>query len=116
MDVDRISFQPRLPALLEAIANAHFVAFDLELSGIQSRQFNTAKATDGTHEGKRTLQQRYEDMKDAAERYQVLQVGITCVEEDSERGLYVMRPYNFYLNPVMEERLDVERVFSYQSG
>ncbi|KAI9872401.1 MAG: hypothetical protein M1830_001690 [Pleopsidium flavum] len=27
-----------------------------------------------------------------------------------------MRPYNFYLNPVMEERLDVERVFSYQSG
>ena len=32
-------------------------------------------------------------------------------------GVYVTRPYNFYLNPVFEEKgLDVERIFSYQSG
>lgn len=31
-------------------------------------------------------------------------------------GIYTLRPYNFYLNPVIEERLDVERIFSYQSG
>ena len=31
-------------------------------------------------------------------------------------GVYILRPYNFYLNPVVEEKLDVERIFSYQSG
>ena len=86
MDVDRSSFQPRLLALLEAIANAHFVAFDFELSGIQSKQSHTVRATDAPHEGKQSLQQRYAELKDAAEKYQILQVGITCVEEDTERG------------------------------
>lgn len=91
MDVDRISFQSKLPAMLEAIANAHFVAFDLELSGIQSKQFTMPKATGGIHEGKQTLQQRYEEMKEAAEKYQVLQVGITCVEENREKGTTEVR-------------------------
>lgn len=31
-------------------------------------------------------------------------------------GVYVIRPYNIHLNPVPEERLNVERTFSYQSG
>lgn len=83
MDVDRFSFSSQLGALLEAIAKAHFVAFDLELSGIQSRQFSL---TDAPHGGKHTLQERYVDLKAAAERYQVLQVGLTCVEQDSETG------------------------------
>jgi len=83
MDVDRFSFSSQLGALLEAIAKAHFVAFDLELSGIQSRQFSP---TDAPHGGKHTLQNRYVELKAAAERYQVLQVGLTCVEQDSETG------------------------------
>ena len=31
-------------------------------------------------------------------------------------GVYVARPYNFYLNPVPDKKLNVERDFSYQSG
>ena len=31
-------------------------------------------------------------------------------------GIYVARPYNFYLNPVPDKKLNVERDFSYQSG
>jgi len=27
-----------------------------------------------------------------------------------------VRPYNFNLNPLVEERLDIERIFAYQSG
>lgn len=86
MDVKGIAFQPQLPALLEAIAEAHFVAIDLELSGIQSRYIN--KSVAGLVEGgKQTLQQRYEETKEAAEKYQVLQIGLTCVKEDRDRGI-----------------------------
>ena len=31
-------------------------------------------------------------------------------------GVYVARPYNFFINPVADGRLDVERIFSFQSG
>lgn len=31
-------------------------------------------------------------------------------------GVYVVRPYNFFLNPVPDEKMNVERIFSYQSG
>ncbi len=27
-----------------------------------------------------------------------------------------MLPFNFFVNPVPEERLNIERIFSYQSG
>jgi poly(A)-specific ribonuclease len=86
MDVDRFSFSSLLPAMLEAIDKSDFIAFDLELSGIQSRQFSSTKSTALPHMGKHTLQQRYEELKAAAERFQVLQVGFTCVREDNERG------------------------------
>lgn len=31
-------------------------------------------------------------------------------------GTYTLRPYNFFLNPVPDKRLDVERDFTFQSG
>ena len=31
-------------------------------------------------------------------------------------GNYVLKPYNFFLDPVPNEKLHVERIFSYQSG
>lgn len=31
-------------------------------------------------------------------------------------GVYVTRPYNFFVNPVPDSRLDIERIFAYQSG
>ncbi|KAL8935957.1 MAG: hypothetical protein Q9216_005173 [Gyalolechia sp. 2 TL-2023] len=113
MDVTRLLFPGQLPALVAAIADAHFVAIDLELSGIPSHQTEKPRAYGG---GKPSLQQRYEENKRAAEKYQVLQLGITCVGENSNRGVYVVRPYNFFLNPVPDEKLNVERDFSYHSG
>ncbi|KAL8906037.1 MAG: hypothetical protein Q9207_002267 [Kuettlingeria erythrocarpa] len=116
MDVTRYTFQHQLPSLIAAIADAHFVAFDLELSGIPGKQANKLRLQDDSAGGKPSLQQRYEETKKAAEEYQVLQLGLTCVGENRDRGVYVIRPYNIFLNPVPEEIKDVERIFSYQSG
>ncbi|KAL8873587.1 MAG: hypothetical protein Q9174_000979 [Haloplaca sp. 1 TL-2023] len=118
MDVNHRNFHNLLPSLLAAIADAHFVALDLELSGIPGGQINKAKVpgSGSRTDGKPSLQERYEETKSAAEKYQVLQMGITCVGENRQRGVYVVRPYNFFLNPVSDERLHIERVISYQSG
>lgn len=112
MEVDKHSFYPLLLDILTDISEAHFVAFDLELSGVPSKQSGAGKGT-----GKPTLQERYFETKEAAERYQILQVGLTCVKQDVENGKYILKPYNFDLNPLVEQRgLDIERIFSFQSG
>ena len=109
MEVDRNSFQSRLLGILTALSDAHFVSLDLELSGVPSKRPNSSRH-------KQTLEERYKEVKEAAERYQVLQVGLTCVEQDLEKDVYTVRPYNFNLNPLVEEKLDIERIFAYQSG
>ena len=79
------NFHSQLFSILGAISRSHFVSLDLELSGIPSKQFKF-KAKGQSGDGKQTLQQRYEEVKAAAERYHVLQLGLTCVEEDRDRG------------------------------
>lgn len=110
MDVDKVSFYPLLLDILKDISEAHFVAIDLELSGVPSKQQRSDP-------GKPTLQERYLETKEAAERYQILQIGITCAQQDTDHGQYILKPYNINLNPIIEERgLDIERIFSFQSG
>lgn len=110
MDVDKVSFYPLLLDILTDISEAHFVAIDLELSGVPTKQIRKEA-------GKPSLQERYAETKEAAERYQILQIGITCVQQDIVNNKYVLQPYNFDLNPLIEERgLDIERIFSFQSG
>lgn len=85
MDVSPADFQSQLPSILDALSTAHFVTIDLELSGIPGQQPNRFKASEALTKKPR-LQQRYKETKAAAEKYQVLQFGITCVEEDRARG------------------------------
>lgn len=108
-----MAFYPLLLDILTDISEAHFVAFDLELSGVPSKGTNSAfKGT-----GRPSLQQRYIETKEAAERYQILQIGLTCVQQDSENQKYILKPYNFELSPLIDEPgLDLERIFSFQSG
>jgi poly(A)-specific ribonuclease len=87
MDIRPPEFQTRLPSILDAIASAHFITLDLELSGIPGQQLNRPRAVgEALTTGKPLLQQRYEETKAAAEKYQVLQFGITCVDENKDRG------------------------------
>ena len=85
MDVTGHTFQGHLFSILVAISRSTFLSFDLELSGIPGKQFRN-KPTGPGEDGRQSLQQRYEETKAAAERYHVLQLGLTCVEEDRERG------------------------------
>jgi poly(A)-specific ribonuclease len=111
MDVDKVAFYPRLLQILEDLSTAHFVSLDFEFSGISSRQ-------PGGGRQKQTLQERYAETKEAAERYRILQIGLTCVGQNDEPGQeeYVLKPLNFPLNPSFDEELDLERIFSFQSG
>lgn len=111
MDVDQGNFSHMLPTILKRIADSDFVAIDLELSGIPYQRRNrTQKNT-----GQANLQDRYAELKGAAEKYQILQFGLTCVEKDSDNGRYVVRPFNFNLSPLIPEHLG-ERDFTYSSG
>lgn len=85
MEVDKHTFRKQLLPLLTHISNAKFVTFDFEMSGITAKPRN-AGSDRANDVGKRTLQQQYEEMKTVAETFQVLQVGICCVEEDLDRG------------------------------
>ena len=86
MDVDCYSFQTLLPSILAAISSSRFVSVDLELSGIPSRHRIRGRRSECNAGGKATLQQRYTEIKAAAERFQILQLGLTCVEEVDKEG------------------------------
>ena len=85
MDVTKQAFYHYLPRILNDITECCFVALDLELSGIATRQSRdtSIKAFLG---GKQSLQERYDEVKAAAEIYQVLQIGLTFAREDVENG------------------------------
>ncbi|KAF2728718.1 CAF1-domain-containing protein [Polyplosphaeria fusca] len=104
------SFPARLIGMLTAIAEADFVAVDLELSGISTR---TGAPRGG---GRQTLQERYLEVKTAAERYSIIQVGFTCGKFDYLQDQYVLRPYNVPISPVLPQRLDIQRDITFQSG
>jgi len=109
MEVDRIDFYPMLPTMLKHISTAHFVGFDLELSGIPVRKQHAS-------EGRQNLQQRYAEVKRAAETFHILQIGLTCVEQDAKNGKYLLRSFNFNLSPIVGDGLGVEREFTYSTG
>jgi len=83
MDIDQEHFRMELLPILKAIARAKIITFDLEMSGIYIRPTNSSNRTDA---GKGTLQEQYDEVLLAAETFQVLQFGITCIEEDREKG------------------------------
>jgi poly(A)-specific ribonuclease len=108
MEVDRVSFPHHLLGVLTALSESHFVSLDLEFSGISSRPPNSR--------GKQTLEERYAETKAAAEKFTILQVGITCVHQDYHNDVYTVRPYNFNLSPLIDDQWNVDRIFSFQSG
>jgi poly(A)-specific ribonuclease len=101
MDVSSAMFPSLVLRLLQEVADSHLVTVDFEFSGVAGHRPQGS--------GKLTLQEYYEDTKEAAEKYQVLQLGLTIVEEDLDQARYVVRPYNFNLSPLPALR---ERFFS----
>lgn len=77
MDLTKQSFLSYLPWLLNDLSSSCFVAFDLELSGIALNSCRNGIKS-------QTLRQRYEDIKAAAEKYHILQIGLTICREDPQ--------------------------------
>lgn len=76
-DVTRERFPVEVLKIIQDIADSHFVAIDLEFSGVSGR---------GQRNGKPTLEELYQETKNSAEKYQVLQIGLTVVKEDTVKG------------------------------
>ena len=79
MDITSQSFAFHLPRILADLTTCCFVAIDLEFSGIARGQGDPAKSS-------QTLQDRYTETKKAADKYQILQIGLTICHEDIETG------------------------------
>ncbi|KIW19402.1 hypothetical protein PV08_03697 [Exophiala spinifera] len=110
MDITHATFSQELIKIIQHIAESRFVAFDLEFSGVAARR-------QGGASGKLSLQEYYHDLRSAAQIYQILQIGLTIVSEDTKKGRYVARPYNFHLSPLPAISENVfRRVWSYNSG
>lgn len=116
MDIDAASYPHELLALLISISEADFVSLDLEFTGIPSRM--PGKEPWKPRQGRKTLEDRYQETRAAADRYHILQVGLTCAHFDYGVNKYVLKPYNISLSPLLNEnyKLDIEREIHIQSG
>lgn len=88
MDINKDNFFHVLPDVLKDISVATFVSLDVEMGGITAyprygpygRHHQTAKPS---------LEQEYSDIKESASKYQVLQLGLTCIKEDRYHGRFM---------------------------
>jgi len=85
MEVDQQHFWAELIPILKNISKSSFVTVDVEMSGISTRQRYSPNGR-FNETGKPSLQEQYEETKEAAERYRILQIGFTCIEEDRQSG------------------------------
>lgn len=78
-----------LPELLQQLSTCSFVALDFEFSGIASPSGSARRVA--------SLQERYADVKEAAQRFQILQVGLTIAHEDPSGEFIIL----LYINQLM---------------
>ncbi|KAE8313357.1 ribonuclease H-like domain-containing protein [Aspergillus transmontanensis] len=109
MDITPKTFHFILPRILDELASCSFVSIDFEFSGI-------ACSSNGPNSKASTLQDRYTEVKESADKYRIVQIGLTICHEDTESGTYILKPYNLYLNPIIDRRLEVGRDMCFQSG
>lgn len=88
MDIDATNFWQTLPKVLEAISKADYVSVDLEMTGVRIKQLARPST-------RPSLQQIYQEARDGAEAFQVLEVGLTCIRWDDEVEAYWTESYNF---------------------
>ncbi|KAJ5650371.1 CAF1 family ribonuclease [Penicillium longicatenatum] len=108
MEVTAGNFTALLPWMLYQISCSSFVAIDLEFSGIAINPSSQAQKD-------QSLQERYKEVKAAAEKYQILQIGLTICQENRANGTYKITPYNINLSPFVDRALDINRDWTFMS-
>ncbi len=87
MDVTTTNYKSELLGIIEVITRADFLAIDCEMSGVPP------------HLGgeKPPLQEHYQQMKLAADKFQLLQFGITCIERVEDKGRFIFSIQVLYI-------------------
>ncbi|KAI1094654.1 CAF1-domain-containing protein [Rostrohypoxylon terebratum] len=91
MEIDRSNFFWMLPCMLQEAQKARFVAIDIEMSGISAHNHTSHN---------NSIQDSYTKIKEAAEKYQVLQVGFTFCHYNENRSEYMIRTFNCHVSPL----------------
>ncbi|KXH59117.1 hypothetical protein CSAL01_05484 [Colletotrichum salicis] len=91
MEVSSENFWRQLPKILLSIAKSDFVAIDLEMTGITNKS-----SEDGLENP--TNQQIYESAKKIASKFNIFEMGITCVQHESGNS-YKTESYSFTVSP-----------------
>ncbi|KAK0722799.1 ribonuclease H-like domain-containing protein [Lasiosphaeria miniovina] len=104
MNVNRLNFWQVLPTALEAIADAEYVAFDLEMTGIFTRRDHRVADP--------TLEDVYRQAREVAKTYQILQFGLTCFHYDGQLQGYRARTFNCDLSPMFVGSTPADKVLA----
>lgn len=91
-NVKRSNFPSALEELRVLIRDAHFIAIDLEMTGVTSAPWRENFEFD-------TFNVRYSKLKDSAEKFAVVQFGVCPFRWDNANAQFLAHPYNFYIFP-----------------
>ncbi|UQC78621.1 uncharacterized protein CLUP02_04098 [Colletotrichum lupini] len=103
MEVSSENFWRQLPNILLSIAKSDFVAIDLEMTGITDK-------SSADHSGNPTNQQIYESAKKIASKFNVFEMGMTCIQSQSD-GSYKTETYSFTVSPYLHTETRADEKF-----
>ncbi|CAN0896836.1 Poly(A)-specific ribonuclease PARN [Linum grandiflorum] len=90
--VTKSNFESSLAELTTHVRAADFVAIDLEMTGVTSSAWRESFEFDRPDV-------RYLKVKDSADKFAVVQFGVSPFRWDPQRDSFVAHPYNFYIFP-----------------
>ncbi|TLD30578.1 hypothetical protein PspLS_02155 [Pyricularia sp. CBS 133598] len=93
IDIDATNFWRLLPQVLEEIASAEYVSFDLEMTGIRVKNGLSDR------QDKFSIEDCYAAACEVAQTFQIIEFGMTCSKYDTEKRSYRWIAYNFRLAP-----------------
>ncbi|KAI0448042.1 CAF1-domain-containing protein [Xylaria telfairii] len=92
MEVDSTKFWAALPAVMGALIDSRWVAIDVEMTGIATNS--------GSIPPDSTPQAAYQSIKEAAELYQILQIGFTFCKYNNIISEYETKTIEFPISPL----------------
>ncbi|KAK3333121.1 ribonuclease H-like domain-containing protein [Cercophora scortea] len=93
MEITQQNFWANLLDILEEIADAEFIALDLEMSGIWLKPVSNERMT-------MSNEILYQEAKRVAQTFHIVQFGMTCLRYNEKSKEYMTQTYNFNLTPM----------------
>ena len=90
MELSYKTYRDNEERIMNEIEECDFISFDLEMTGIDSDINNSLIDTPEI---------RYLKYKTTAEKYKIIQLGLTLFKFNSRENYYEVSPYSFYLFP-----------------